>query len=91
MKKKRKGEMKGIHYAFRAGVLNLPCPCAFLQLQSIGLADKYLLQNQDILSTYCQNKQPLQSTQEIKSTEILEIRGQTFVPKKVKAKVNKLL
>ena len=53
MNKKRKGEMRGIHYAFRAGELNLPCPCAFLQLQSIGLADKYLLQNRDILSTYC--------------------------------------
>ena len=53
MKKKRKGEMRGIHCAFRAGVLNLPCLCAFLQLQSIGLADKYLLQNQNILSMYC--------------------------------------
>lgn len=40
MKEKSKGEMREIHYEFRTSVLNSIGLCAFLQLQSTGLANK---------------------------------------------------
>lgn len=52
MKERRKGEMKEIHHEFRMSTLDSIGMCAFLHLQSTGLADKELYQKPDILSMY---------------------------------------
>lgn len=52
MEERRKEEMKEVHYEFRMSTLDSIGTCAFLHLQSTGLADKELYQNPDILSMY---------------------------------------